>query len=670
MAINLDDIYGDGHALVDPAEAAGGSFLQDEDEVRAVLGRLLSEPGPQGDQLRRMAFEDALFEVPLHPSADVSDSAIVDCLTDACMQGRVALVRTRKAGGGASRPRTDEEEVVQEDANLPCDFEIVVLKCQHMPSAPEDGKRTLTDIRFWKEAGSDKNNLPTPRPERAGTKELEVVAGYKDEDADEITIELEGGPGYHCGKSHPHVKVTKAGAVVLEKRGETAVKFKALAPDATSGNSGNEALDKYLKRFYFTNSKQNVYTVDIGACGRLPSGDPGHGRRQVKVRVYPKEVYKLSLSIPALSTSASTRGGGMRLQEEGDAPDVRALNRYTENSSGSAWRGEAVTEGREEVRRVDGAGDVIGRSSTDTYGLQTQDGHLREDVERVIDADSNASDPLDRPIVERAPMQTVPEQVRASLTFSRDGEALPMDGQIGKLVNQLVNIKRTINSVANFIKDFQPQIGWKFVFSVELFAGNLDFEWAHKEWEDHTVYDWWKLSIGMTFFKVVFDLSFGISLKARWSTVEIKVFGVVSVDAKANFNLDSDVDGLHFEEPVTSEMKGELGIRAVLGNEWATAEGKITAGFDFAAQLKVSDGPVRIDWQVDRKKVEPSIRASAWPFGSFERKWEWSPEEKKWMSGVFPGGDTQQKPTPGANRPIRSQLTRGQRRKLARTGRL
>lgn len=622
MAMKLDDIYGDGHTLVDPAEAGGGGFLQDEDEVRAVLGRLLCEPGPQADQLRRMAFEDALFEVSLHPSADVSDAAIVECLTDACMQGRVALVRTRRAGGGASTPRTDEEEVVEEDANLPCDFEYLLIKCSHMPDSDPDGKRTMAGAKFWKEDGSDKNDLPAPRSSRAAEKMIEVVAGTEEKDGDEITIELLGGPGYNCGKSHPHVKVTRSGQTIVDKKGETTVKFKAVAPKWSE--TANGSISAILKRLWGGSGEQNVYLIDVAACGRHPGNEPkAHGRRKQKLRVYDDATYKFSLDIPPLGTR-SRKGGGGRYLDGRDDIDAQYRERSRTGKDGVERTQLDITE-----RNADGTLERLeSRSTTVEDGVRRTETHMRS----ADYSGSGVSVGTDRPADSRL--------VKSATSFSltREGVELDISAQIGEMLDNLVRFQDRLDEIKDFIQDFQPKVGWSFDIGVELFKGNVGFEWGKKEWTDHTVYDYWKFHIEMTLIAITINADFGIEFEVWWADIVAKVYGVVSIDAKLKTEGESNPDGPKpVSVAVTSEPSGELGVRAALGADWVKAEGKLTAGMTFEAKCEVTDAkPFQIDWRVDRKKVEAKLSGRIRWIGGFDRKWKLYDAKKQWLKGVFP----------------------------------
>ena len=66
--------------------------------------------------------------------------------------------------------------------------------------------------------------------------------------------------------------------------------------------------------------------------------------------------------------------------------------------------------------------------------------------------------------------------------------------------------KKQIEEIMKFIKDFQPGIGWKFVFEVEFFSGELAYEFGFKEREDHTGYRYWKIEVGMTLFALKLQL--------------------------------------------------------------------------------------------------------------------------------------------------------------------
>lgn len=538
--------------------------------------------------------------------------------------------------GGAAEPAQADAEPAPAAAPeiRPCDFQTLVIKCQHMPDS--DGKRTMTDARFWRDGGLDKDNLPAPTGGRARTKVIEVVGSHLDRGADEISVELRGGPGYGCARNHPKIRIVDSTREEQVFEGQTKVTFKAKCrelPPPPGALANPFALVTY---HFFPDQVLNLYTIDVESCGVLADGSYGFGRTQQKVRVYPKDRYKLSISIPALSKRSYERGRAKG--EDGTVTDSR--------SSSSSSRNPLTGETESTTRSESVSSKMI--ETSESYSFATRKGGLKETSKSSLDADNNLTssrtlehvDPVDHPAT----------TVGATLKLEREGEDIKGAASLGELINAIVNIQNEVQSIMNFIRDFQPQVGWKFVFEMELFKGDLAFEWGYREWEDHTVYRYWKLDVGMTLFALSLELRFGAELKVCGVGVTALIFGNVSIDAKVSASKESSpADPSPWELAVKSKPKGELGIRSALGADWVKAEGKLGCEFEFGATCKCStEEPFHIDWGLDFHGVKANVTGSVKFVGSIEREWTLIDPKKNWKRGRFPGGDPVQRPLRGS----------------------
>src|SRR5690606_1173064 len=150
-------------------------------------------------------------------------------------------------------------------------------------------------------------NLPPPAGGRPRTKVIEVVGSHLDRGAAEITVELQGGPGYGCARNPPKLTIVDSARERPVFDGQTRVTFKAKCralPPPPSALTNPFALVTY---HFFPDQVLNLYTIDVESCGVLADGSYGFGRSQQKVRVYPKDTYKLSVSIPAVSKRSYER---------------------------------------------------------------------------------------------------------------------------------------------------------------------------------------------------------------------------------------------------------------------------------------------------------------------------------------------------------------------------
>ncbi|MFK7991862.1 MAG: hypothetical protein AB8I08_37945 [Sandaracinaceae bacterium] len=617
-----DRIFDGGEAFRLSAGAHGGLGPAWSDvKARAVLARWLRRE-PQRTQLRRIAARAG--GAPL--DANLPDEQLLALLLARLRAGHIAIVpaeRERRYGVRELVPTGEGEdhltvgEIV--DQFRPCDFEVVVLTCKHMGG--ED--RTMTDARFWKEGSLTQDNLPAPTGNYSPTKVLSVTGNDAERAADDITVKLEGGPGYGCSRNHPKITIKDKTGWSEVHKGETTVKFKAktrrleVPPAVALGAPWAVVL------FHYFPDLTNTYTLDVESCGRLDAGEYGFGRSQHQVKCYSDDRYALKVAIPPMKKTSFERA---RMKH----PDgTLAVSRKLESESFT--KGEKVSESRTEKS---GPG---GYESVDSYEYKTRDGALSEKVTTVTGEGQTREDG------EGDGLDGVGKAIVKGISFTRNGADIEEAAKLGEIINTIADLKKTVQSIADFIKDFQPQVGWKFTFEMELFAGELAAEWGYKEWVDHTVYSAWKFQVEMTLFMLKLEVSFGASLKVwRWEITAL-IFGNVKVEAKLGASYESTPNSSKpFEVGVEGGPQGELGIRAVLGDSWVKCEGKLTVGIKFEAKAKMSSSdPFHIDWALHGEGVKAKVKASLKWVGSYERTWKLVEPRKNWKKGTFPAAKKQ-----------------------------
>lgn len=536
---------------------------------------------------------------------------------------------TSRADDGPPPPRR-QDQVVE---NHPCDFETIALKCTHCPDS--GGKRKVTKIDFKRQGSVTTNTYKRPpaSSKRKFIERLEVVASHEDKGADDITIELAGGPGYTCGHTHPHIDILDQSTGKWEHHlGETSVTFKAKCKALPPPPAVQQSPFALIQYYFFPTQVNNRYRVDVESCGLKDDLSHGFGRFTQQVEVFPSDTYKVSLSIPSLAKLSYTKSKAQLLGEKAgtsvsstETEKTSALLRKSTTSSSS----ESVSDSKLETSQ--------------SFSVKEGRDGLQETVDRSLDKDNNYTsstslkkvDPVDNPI----------KDVAASFTFERNGTDVKGSKTIGQFINALVNIQNEIQSVMNFIQDFQPQVGWKFIFELELFKGDLSYEWGFKEWEDHTVYRWWQFEIGMTLFAVKLELSFGAQLKVGGVGITAVIFGNVSVDCRISASKEASPDDpIPWQSKLAAEPKGELGIRAALGADWVKAEGKLTCGFPFeAACIAGPDDPFHIDWKMEFSGVKAVVVGHVKFVGSIQKEWTVVAPKKNWKTGRFPGGEEEKK---------------------------
>ncbi|MBX3274197.1 MAG: hypothetical protein KF729_28275 [Sandaracinaceae bacterium] len=521
------------------------------------------------------------------------------------------------AGGLAGeREESDADEPPPRDDEIrPCDFETVAIACSHERSG---------DFRFWRDAaGLDHHNLAPPPGGGIASKILEVVADHTDKGADEISVKLEGGPGYTCSSRHPKITVSSQVGADQVFEGETSAKFKAKSRPLLGIGMASRSPFSVIAFFFFRDAEVNRYTIDVQACGVRSGGEIGFGRSQIVLKAYPSDVYQLAVSIPSLKKA--------KLERSATAyRDKLVFEAKDETTKGLA--GEKETDKRQVT--VSGSGV----KTKDEYSFATRDGKLTETT--TTDHGWGFKQPESETELKESKdgVDGLAKEIGASLTLKRNGKDVEEAAYLGKMVKAIFEIEKEVKSIQDFIKKFQPSVGFKFSLELEVFKGDLKLDWGYKEWKDHTVYRWWKFSIEMTLIKIALELKFGIEFRIWKFGIDLCVYGKITLDAKVSGSKESTPDDSKpWEVTVKSEPKGELGIKAALGPDALSIGGKVEAGYSFTAKCKVTtQEPFRVDWSMDRKETVAKIEGKIKWIGSFERKVLLIEEKKNVKKGYFP----------------------------------
>ena len=501
-----------------------------------------------------------------------SASAPPSCI-DAAAIAKASVVRAPMPPPVAAR-RAAQAKVMQATGPgksepqpaIPCDFAKVAIGCKHGRGPYE-----------FSYAGAIKENLARPKS-RPFNPNIQVIAGTKDDDADIVKIELSGGPGYGCGKTHPHVVITDRSTGEKQKHhGKTKIELKAKCKAIELPVFAYMSPGAVLAYFWFSPKTTNRYVIEVEACGVAADRTPGFRKLSRALDVFPRDTYKFSFSIPTV------------------------VNRAYTNSATKALKPNA--------KWVDGKEDGWDKKSA-----------------------YNQGHPISNPIKEAG----------ASISLTRNGGDLKATATLGQIVKALVNVQNQIQSTMNFIRDFQPQVGWKFVFTIGFFKGDLALEWGAKEGKDHTVFRWWKFEADLTLISLELDASFGIDFRV-WKvfTVTAVIFGKVSGEAKLSGSYEATQEQPSWETKVGAELAGELGIKAALGADWVAAEGKFALGFPFEATPNVheQDG-FGIDWKLEFSGLSAKLKGQIKFAGNFTKTIEIMPK-RTLGSGRFPDGAKQ-----------------------------
>ncbi len=492
---------------------------------------------------------------------------------------RAARARVMQATGPGD---SQEAEVV------PCDFEKIAIECKHTGSG--DKKRGFGPFEYTFN-GQIQDNLPRPAPSRTVGRgrnrrtipgkpfvpNIQVVAGPDADEADTVKIDISGGPGYGCSKTHPHVTITdRDTGEKQEHHGKTKVELEATCKQLELPAFAYMSPVAVLAYFWFPPQSTRRYILEVESCGVLANKAPGFRKLSRQIDVFPKDTYKFSFSLPAVSERAYTRSRAR----------ISQPNAQWAAGEDQGW-GQAV-----------------------------------------------------RPYAGEHPIRTPITKAGASIKLTRNGEDLKATASLGKIVQAIANIENQIQSVMNFIRDFQPQVGWKFVFTIAFFKGDLGFTWGAKEANSNTIYRWWKLEAELTLLSLELELSFGFDFRVWRFMVTAVVFGKISGEAKLSLAEEAKPDETELSLTIAAEIKGELGITAALGADWVAAEGKLESGFPFEASPKVheQDG-FGIDYKLEFSGIKGQLMGSIKFVGSFSKSVTIM-DKKELAKGRFPEGAT------------------------------
>jgi hypothetical protein len=463
----------------------------------------------------------------------------------------------------------------------PCEFEKVAIECAH-----------VSDRGPWEFTfdGQIQDNLPRPAG-KPFVPNIQGVAASADK-GETFKIKLTGGPGYKCRKRHPKIVITNLSTGEVENHeGKTEVTLQAKCGELPPPAHASMSPAAIIAHFWFPAGSRTRYRAEVESCGVTADRKLGFGKLSRVIDVFPSDKYKLSISIPA----------------------VRKRNYERE---GTGPRGFPIVDHIPPAKKLEDG-------KTSHWNKDT-------DYNKALAENSpyHGATPADRAIVE----------VASTVKLTRNNGDLKVSESLGKMVRAIAEVENNIQAVANFIKDLQPTIGWKFSFSVAFFSGSMDLEWGWKEAPgSNVVYAWWKFTPSITLLAITLEAEFGIDVAVFPKTkIEMVLFGSLSGEVKLETPVEATPDKPKWEITIGATISGEFGLRVALGADWVTAVGKITVSFPFEAQPQIdpNDG-FGVNWKLDYSGIAAEITGSIKFLGSYTKVVEWSPP-KNIGSGRIP----------------------------------
>jgi hypothetical protein len=452
--------------------------------------------------------------------------------------------------------------------NPPCDYDKVEISCKH---CKQYDAREIENVAFTFDpaTGQVGNNLVrSPNPRRTQVTDRFEVAGR-----DKVKLNVSGGPGFH--PDHPVMTLTPPASVGQARvlRGpthEVEVDYEPGWFENRLANLDRLGFSAGLRQFFFPAAAP--WQLEIVACGARPLEQRHVFRRfTFTIAVYPKDTFKLGLSLPAVR----------RVERASSAyaePGVDGTSRSRTETRGYARTSDSVREETRQTdssmlyRRTETAGNRID-SVTHTHTLATLRGRDYE-AERY-----EAGAAVANPALATA----------RSFTFTHNGQDYSQSIKAGEFIEFIAGLRKQILDLIEFFKAIAnrfPRIGWSFTVEVDVCSGSLEYEWGYKEWKkDHTVYPYYKVEVSLTVVSAKVELAFGMELLSA----KAQVYGAVTGELKLQGTREADPDGTGPAATITAapQVGGEIGVRGALG-DWIEVHGRVNAGFEGKADLELA----------------------------------------------------------------------------------
>lgn len=473
----------------------------------------------------------------------------------------------------------------------PCDFDAVMVKCSHCGS----DKRSIADVTF--KLDPVKGTRTTTQVPPSNPRQPRVTDRFEVLAPDEITFEVSGGPGF--GADHPLIFVSPPDFVGPAKphRGKRHT-FKVDVDEAWFPRAieATRRLGFVAGLRQFFTPPAVVYRIEVLACGTRPANQPHRwGRFAHAIAVYPKDTFKISLSLPSLKKKEWGRSG----YREGA---VTGTTQSSGTSSGLGRTAESTkTETRQTassylVRQTDVASNRLG-GVTQTQSLATMRG--RDYAGNKI----AASDAPDHQAL----------AVAKSFSFVHDGKDVTHTFKPAEFIEVIAQLRQQVMDLYAFFKGLaanSPKIGWSLSMEVEVCSGSLEYEWGYKERiKNHTVYRWYKVSVAITVISAKVELAFGIELlKAK-----AQVYGALSGELKVSGEREANPDGTGPGATIAASpsVGGEIGVRGALG-DWIEVVGKITGGFEGSTTIELAPFSWKAKLELSAGKGTFNIKSKFW----------------------------------------------------------
>ncbi len=407
-------------------------------------------------------------------------------------------------------------------------------------------------------------------------------------------------------------------------------------------------LDIPIKRTYawiesfwdFSAAAEREYLITAESCGHRLAGE-SMGCRTALIRIYPKNEYELTLTIPAAAALSGS------ILHESTTTEKERTETHSKSLDGRVLTGKRGISTSETEEEKDGKNTLTTQTSTtNTKGTYTHQDSTIHDGDNVTTSHKytlknerssfsktesetkgpeyysqqvsvqNSRTENKMGIFKATTTETVdvglaatPDalMVSAGLSFEKDLELRPAisftkngrELDLTKLINKILKMYMDLHKAMEEIRRFKVTVGWSISFDLKFFEGHITGRWGMRNAktaisasragrELFYVFDF-KLTV------LAFTLTLTIGIEAHLSAflvdicADLKVSGTLGLDVSITANV-ANTDGKH-ALPVKGDGTGKLNAEccvSVNDLEIKPFQAQVTGGFSYEGELKIS----------------------------------------------------------------------------------
>jgi len=382
---------------------------------------------------------------------------------------------------------------------------------------------------------------------------IDVIAGYPcREDPHPPPVKISGEAEYHGKKcatqTHPLMIMTpgtKAAELPPEgihvkapKIGPKEFLAEPINADFGVAGTGIGVLFGIIKSIWPTAHPKKI-EVRAESCGIRARGDGGQQRRNLLglVRIFRKDTFAIGIKLPPLGSYKHERGGTVTGEREFEKKtEMQGGFGYAKKST-SSKEGEGGNYEYNETRWRGGHG------TSSTYGQQTENGHTTQTSTYQNSHSSGFKSTGEDGHWNSEVMKELERQGPIALVIKRNDREFEKEllggGEHTSLKEKVIDgLIKGIETIGKAIETFNkmPQLGWKFEFSVSLFAGTITLQWGPKALpgpvSDGRYYPVGLKVVGniaMDVIAIEASISFGVEARALGTGIVAKIEGKLSL---------------------------------------------------------------------------------------------------------------------------------------------